>query len=385
MSAPASPTSPVSPDDAAKRRRQRTGGFLVLAFIVLVGAGGWYLWRVIVGNHVVSTDNAYVGASLALITPQIDGTILSVPIHETQEVKRGDVLVNLDPLVPNLLLQKAEAEYRQAVSRVQGYHAADLSAAAQIQARDAEIASARSGLERAQSDLDRAQADLARRQSLAGSGAVSAEEVTTAQSAVRTAQANLRTAQGMIDQAAASKRAAEANLAQQKALSGPSVESNPEVALARTNLEGMRINLHYTTLKSPIDGVIAGNKAQIGQRIQAGTLLMTIVPVQDAFADANFKEAQLRRVRVGQKAELVSDLYGKDVVFHGTVIGIGGGTGAAFAAIPAQNATGNWIKVVQRVPVRVALDPRELAAHPLRVGLSMSARIEVGPKAAPAK
>ena len=134
----------------------------------------------------------------------------------------------------------------------------------------------------------------------------------------------------------------------------------------------------YTTLWAPIDGIIVNNKAQIGQRIQAGTVLMSIVPVQDSFVDANFKEAQLRRVRIGQPVELHADLYGKDVTFHGHVIGIGGGTGAAFAAIPAQNATGNWIKVVQRVPVRISLDPKELTTHPLRVGLSMDARIDVG-------
>ena len=233
----------------------------------------------------------------------------------------------------------------------------------------------------AQSDLDRVQTDLSRRQSLAGSGAVSAEEISTAQSAVRAAQAALRTAQSGVEQATAAKRSAEANFQQQQTLTGgPRPENNPEVSLAKTALDGAKLQLSYTTVRAPIDGVVANNRAQIGQRIQAGTILMSIVPVQDAFVDANFKEGQLKRVVVGQPVELTADVYGDDVVFHGRVIGIGGGTGAAFAAIPAQNATGNWIKVVQRVPVRIALDPRELTAHPLRVGLSMSARIDAGPR-----
>ncbi len=353
------------PPEETKRRRQRAGGFIVLALIILAGGAGWGAWRLITGNRFVGTDNAYVGASQALITPQIDGTLITVPIHETQVVKRGDVLATLDDQVPKLYLAKAEAEYRQAVSRVHGYLAADVSAAAQIQARDAEIAQARNQLERAQTDLQR-------RQSLAGTGAVSAEEITTAQNAVRAAQT-------AIEQATANKRAAEANLEQQKTQSGGgAVEANPEVALAKIALDGARLNMIYTVVRSPIDGVIANNRAQIGQAIKAGTILMSIVPIQDAFVDANFKEAQLRRVRIGQPVELVADIYGKDVVFHGRVIGIGGGTGSAFAAIPAQNATGNWIKVVQRVPVRITLDPAELAAHPLRVGLSMSAKIDVG-------
>ncbi len=374
MSAPTAPQ-----DDNARRRSQRMRGFIVLAIVLLLGGAGYGVWRLVTGSRFVATDNAYVGASMALITPQIDGTILTVPIHETQAVKRGDVLATLDQQVPKLYLDKAEAEYRQAISKVQGYQAADLSAAAQITARDADIAQGRAQLERAESDLQRAQADLQRRQALAGSGAVSGEEVTTAQSAVSTAQANIRAAQAMIDQATANKRAAQANLDQQKTLSGPDkIENNPEVALAKTALDGARLNMMYTTLWAPIDGIIVNNKAQIGQRIQAGTVLMSIVPVQDSFVDANFKEAQLRRVRIGQPVELHADLYGKDVTFHGHVIGIGGGTGAAFAAIPAQNATGNWIKVVQRVPVRISLDPKELTTHPLRVGLSMDARIDVG-------
>ena len=158
---------------------------------------------------------------------------------------------------------------------------------------------------------------------------------------------------------------------------GDGVPTNPEVVAARARYEKARLQLERTVIRAPVAGVVTSRQVQVGQRIQPGANLMTVVPVQEAFVDANFKEGQLAKVKAGQKVELVSDLYGDKVKFHGTVVGMSGGTGSAFALIPAQNATGNWIKVVQRVPVRIRLNTQELKAHPLRVGLSMEARIKV--------
>jgi membrane fusion protein (multidrug efflux system) len=349
----------------ATRKRQRGRMFALLGGVIAAGAIGYGAYHLLVSSKYVATDNAYAGASVALITPQVGGSILSVPVHETQVVKAGDVLMTIDPIDARLALAQAAAEYRRAQSRVRGYFAGDVSALAQVDARGADVA-------RATAELEQARSELGRRQSLAGSGAVSGEELADAQAKVRTAQA-------VLAQAQANRKAAQAGFEQQQSLSGgSSVEANPEVAAAKAAYDVARQNLERTTIRAPISGVVANNHAQIGQRVQAGTVMMTVAPIQEAFVDANFKEGQLRKVRVGQPATLEADLYGKGVEYHGTVIGIGGGTGAAFAAIPAQNATGNWIKVVQRVPVRIAIDPKELAAHPLRVGLSMSAKIKVG-------
>ena len=359
-------TPPTAADAAiaAQRKRQRGRMFVILGAVIAVGAIGYGAWHVLVASKYVSTDNAYAGASVALVTPQVSGSILAVPVHETQQVKAGDILMTIDPADATLALAKAEAEYRRAQSRVRGYFAGDESALAQVDARRADVA-------RAQTALDEARAQLARRQGLTERGSVSAEEMADAAAAVRTAQAALAQAQ-------ANLKASQATFTQQQTLSGGGgIDNNPEVAAARAAYDAAKLDLERTVIRSPVAGVVANNRAQIGQRVQAGTVMMSVAPLQQAYVDANFKEGQLRKVRVGQKATLEADLYGKDVEFHGTVVGIGGGTGAAFAAIPAQNATGNWIKVVQRVPVRIAIDQKELATHPLRIGLSMSAKIRV--------
>jgi membrane fusion protein (multidrug efflux system) len=181
---------------------------------------------------------------------------------------------------------------------------------------------------------------------------------------VAQAHANLRAAQGQ----------REANLV---LISGTPLDQNPEVAAARARLDAAKLALERTVIRSPIDGVVSKKQVQVGQEVQAGTPLMTVVPVNAVYVDANFKEVQLKKVRIGQPVTLTSDLYGGGVKFHGRVVGLSGGTGSAFSLIPAQNASGNWIKVVQRLPVRIALDPKELAEHPLRVGLSMKAKIDV--------
>ena len=256
--------------------------------------------------------------------------------------------------------------------------ATDSGLSAQISASMADQARATAQIAAAQADLDKARIDLQRRQALAESGAVSGDELTVARNAHSSALANLRAAQATYAQAAAGRDAAAGTRAANSALiADGNVGTNPEVLAARAAVAQARIDLARTVIRAPIDGVISRRQVQVGQRVQPGAPLMTIVPIQSAYVDANFKEVQLAEVRPGQPVELVSDLYGEEVVFHGLVVGFSGGTGAAFALVPAQNATGNWIKVVQRLPVRIQLNPAELKKHPLRVGLSMTADVRV--------
>jgi membrane fusion protein (multidrug efflux system) len=280
-------------------------------------------------------------------------------------------------------VEKAEAAYLKARREYVQSSATSGSLAAQVGARDADIGQARAQFVAAQSAVEKAKADLARREHLAGDGFVSKEELTSFRNAYVAAQSNLRQAQAAIAQTEASRGAAEQNYAANQALiAGTSVDTSPDVAAAKAALDQARLDLSRTVIRAPIDGVVTNRQVQVGQRVAAGNPVMTIVPVGAVYVDANFKEGQLARVRPGQPATLVSDLYGSKTVFHGRVVGFAGGTGSAFALIPAQNATGNWIKVVQRLPVRIALDRQELASHPLRVGLSMEVTLDVSGKGA---
>lgn len=301
----------------------------------------------------------------------------SQPVTDTQTVKAGDVLVRIDPTDAKLALAQAEAEYQRAIRRVKGYVATDGSLAAQITAREADERRAAAQLAAAEADFKRARIDLTRREALQGSGSVSGEELTRAQNAFAAAQANLSAAQAAAAQARANRETAR-NTRESNAvlIANANEETNPEVALARARRDQAAIDLERTVVRAPVDGVVAKRSVQLGQRVQAGMPLLAVVPVQQMHVDANFKEVQLEKVRVGQPVELHADIYGKSVTYHGTVEGFSGGSGAAFSAIPAQNATGNWIKVVQRLPVRVKLDPKELEQHPLKVGLSMNAKID---------
>jgi membrane fusion protein (multidrug efflux system) len=263
------------------------------------------------------------------------------------------------------------------VRRVRGYVATDASLAAQIASRTSEEQRADAPVQSAVADYERAQIVLTRRQALAASGSVSGDELTKARNAYDNAHAALLAAQAQATRARADHAAAIGSRHANAALIADSTEDgNPEVALARARRDQARVNLERTVIRAPVDGVVARRVVQIGQQVQAGTPLLSVVPLQQVHVDANFKEVQLQRVRVGQRATVVSDLYGRHVTYHGTVTGLAGGTGSAFATIPAQNATGNWIKVVQRLPVRIALDPNDLAAKPLQVGLSMTATID---------
>jgi membrane fusion protein (multidrug efflux system) len=364
----------------AQSTNPRRKVMLGLAGAFLLAGGGWYMFH---DTGHVSTDNAYVAADSAQVTPLVAAAVVDVPVVNTQYVRRGDVLLRLDDSDARLAFEKAEAAYLKARRQFEQSSATSGSLAAQVGARQADIGQADAGLAAAQSAFDKAKIDLDRRQHLADDGVVSREELTNYRNAYVAAQSALAQARAAVIQAQAQRGAAQQTYAANQALiAGSSIDTNPDVAAAKAALDQARLDLQRTVIRAPIDGVVTNRQVQVGQRVAAGTSVMTIVPVGTVYVDANFKEGQLARVRPGQPAELTSDLYGSKVKFHGRVMGFAGGTGSAFALIPAQNATGNWIKVVQRLPVRIALEPRELASHPLRVGLSMEASVDVSDKGA---
>lgn len=348
---------------------------VAVLFIAAVLIYAIWMW---VGQDSVSTDNAYVGAETASITSMVSGQVVEVRVKDTQQVKKGELLLSLDTRDATIALAQAQAELAKAQRQYNQTSANSQSLNSQILVRRDEIASAQAQLSKAQADLNKAQNDYARRQKLIETGAISKEELTSAQAAVETARAGLSLAQAQVAQAESSRKAAESTLAANEALiRGTNQQSTPDVQAAQARVDQALLDLERTRIRAPVDGVITRRNVQVGQRVAPGTALMMIVPVAQLYVDANFKESQLAKVKAGQPVTLVSDYYGDDVVYHGKVVGFSGGTGAAFALIPAQNATGNWIKVVQRLPVRISLDPKELAAHPLRVGLSMTATVQL--------
>lgn len=368
--------SSVSANPAVREQRRNKLLAGLAGVVVVAGvAAGAYWW--LHASNFVSTDNAYAAAEVAQVTPSIGGTVLEVLVKDTQAVKKGDVLVRIDPTDARLALAQAEAELARATRRVKGYVANDGGLKAQVSAREADEKRAAAQLLAAQADMERATIDLQRREALAKSGSVSGEELTQAKNAFAAAKAQLASAVAAQAQAKANREAAMgAKQVNAALIEGAEAENNPEVLLAQARRDQAQVDLDRTTVLAPVDGVVAKRSVQIGQRVQAGTPLMSVVPVQQIYVDANFKESQLGKVRVGQQVELQSDLYGSSVKYKGTVMGFSGGSGSAFAAIPAQNATGNWIKVVQRLPVRIQLDAAELAKNPLRVGLSMHVTVD---------
>lgn len=365
-------------DQELKARRKK--GLGIVAILIVIALVIYLIWSVFF-NHSVSTDNAYVGAETASVTSMVTGQVADVLVSDTQQVKKGDVLVRIDARDAEIALAQAQAELLKAKRQYKQTAANSNSLNSQIFVSDDAIHSAEAQVAKAQADLGKAQDELQRRQQLAASGAISKEELSTAQSAVNTAKAGLDVAQAGLAQAKSSQKAAQSNKAANDALIQDSNEnSTPDVLVAQARVQQAQLDLERTQIKAPFDGVVTRRNIQVGQRIAPGTTLLMVVPVTQLYVDANFKESQLAGVKPGQKVELTSDLYGDKVKFKGTVTGFSGGTGSAFALIPAQNATGNWIKVVQRLPVRIRLDPKELAEHPLRVGLSMEATIDLKSK-----
>ncbi len=338
--------------------------FAIFGGAVVLAGLAWGAYEVLEGGKTVSTDNAYVDATSATVTPQVSAQVKQISIYDTKAVKEGDVLVVLDDTDARLALANAQAQLDQVQRQVTGVYSADAALAAQENASQAQITSAQAALVQAQKAYDD-------RKTLADIGAVSGEDLTNAKARLDQAQAALSAAKAQTA-AATGQRAQNAAL-----INNSDVAGNPQVKAAQIRVDQAQLDLDRTVIRAPIAGVVAKNAVEVGQRVQVGAPIMTIVPIDNAYVNANFKEVQLKKVHPGQPVILTSDLYGSSVKFHGKVAGLSGGTGSAFAVIPAQNATGNWIKVVQRLPVRVSLDPKELKQHPLRVGMSMAAKIDV--------
>lgn len=373
----AAPT-PDAPESVGEGNGARRRKWLhILGLVVLAAALLWGLWYFLTQAGRVHTDNAYVGADSAQVTALVAGPVKEVRVSGTQAVKKGDILVILDDADQRIAVADAEAALRLARQRYGQADANADAARARVAARGADVAQARARLRDADASVERARAELARRESIAATGAVSGEELTAARASLKQAQAARDLAAAAIATAEATRRSASGDLgAAEAVVRGTTVTSAPEVAAAAARLEKARLDLARTVIHAPVDGIVTNRQVQVGQRIAAGVPIMVIVPITAAYVDANFKESQFADIRIGQPAQLTSDYYGGDVVYRGKVVGIAGGTGAAFSLIPAQNATGNWVKVVQRLPVRIALDPGQLKAHPLRVGLSMDVTID---------
>ncbi|MEZ0605364.1 EmrA/EmrK family multidrug efflux transporter periplasmic adaptor subunit [Paraburkholderia sp. IW21] len=346
MSTPQQPAAPAQPANSGKRKRMMT----LLVIVILIAAVAYGLYYFLDARFHEDTDDAYVNGNVVQITPQVTGTVVAVNADDTQTVKAGDPLVVLDPADARVALEQAEANLAQTVRQVRGLFADDNQYQAQVAMR--------------QADLSRAQDDLKRRLTVAQTGAVSAEEISHARDAVKSAQASVDAAQQQL----ASNRALTANT---------TIANHPNVQAAAAKVRDAYLNNARNNLPAPVTGYVAKRSVQVGQRVSPGTPLMAIVPLGGVWVDANFKEVQLKHMRIGQPVELTADVYGSSVVFHGKVVGFSAGTGSAFSLLPAQNATGNWIKVVQRLPVRIALDPKELEQHPLRIGLSMQADVTI--------
>lgn len=360
--------------DKSKRKSLLLG----LGGAVLVIGGLWFIYEEFIASGSVSTENAYVAGENAQVTPLTSGRVVEVLVTDTQPVRKGQLLFRLEDADQKIALQQAEANLAQVQRRYGQSLASNAALGAAASANEAQINTARAALASAQASLTRAQEDYRRRAALSGSGAVSSEELTTARQALDSARAAYQEAQAGVAQAQENARSARRQEEAAVALTkGTNERTAPEILEAQAQVDKARLDLERTVVRAPISGVIAKRAIQVGQRIQSGQAAMTVVPVDQLYVDANFKEDQLGKVRSGQKARLTSDFYGGDVVYHGKVVGFAGGTGAAFSLIPAQNATGNWIKVVQRLPVRIQLDPKELKEHPLRIGLSMEAEIDL--------
>jgi membrane fusion protein (multidrug efflux system) len=338
----------------ASMSRRRRRWLLAAGAVVAVAAIGWGTRWALALRFEESTDDAYVNGNVVQITPQISGTVVSIGADNTQFVRAGQTVVQLDRADAKVALDQAEAQLARTVREVRNLFSTSEQLAASLQVREADLATASQ--------------DLARRERLADSGAISGEELQHARDAFSGAQAAVLSARQQL----AANRAR---------VDGTTVESHPDVLNAAAAVRAAYLTYARTRLPAPVSGFIAQRSVQLGQRVNPGNPLMAIVPLDQVWVDANFKEPQLASMRVGQPVLLSADLYGHGMTYHGTIVGFNAGTGSAFALLPAQNATGNWIKIVQRVPVRIALDPGELASHPLQIGLSMKAEVDTHDRA----
>ena len=335
----------MSEENLMRRRK----GFIIMGLVFVAIAIGYGVYWLVVARFTESTDDAYVAGNIVSVTSRENATVTALYADTTQAVTRGQLLIEMDTSNADVALKSAEANLARAVRGVRGSFASADSYRAQ--------------LTQAEVTLAQAQSDFHRRQQAMG-GAVSGEELAHARDSVAAAQGAVNAARGGLAQA-------------QSGIAGVDIEHNPDVLAAEAQLRAAALALAHMRIVAPVDGVIAQRTVQVGQRVNAGAPLMSVVPLSHVWIDANFKEGQLSDMRIGQPVNITTDIYGGKIVFHGHVLGMGAGTGSAFALLPAQNASGNWIKIVQRVPVRIALDAQELKDHPLRVGLSVSASVDV--------
>ncbi len=339
-----------TPTPSVSQTSTRRRGFIALGLVVVLGGAGYFAYWFLHSRFFESTDDAYVAGDVVQITSEIPGTVIGLHIDDTQRVTVGQPLVELDPADAKIAEANAEADLARAVRNVRGLFAQGQQLRAQIALREQTLLTAES--------------DFKRRASLGDDGAISAEELSHARDNVTSARASLASANEQYGQTVAQ-------------IDGTRIANHPQVLAAAAAVRNAALALHRTQLTAPVTGVVAQRSVQVGQRVAAGTPLLAVVPLDDVWVDANFKEVQLARMRVGQPVKVHVDMYGSDVIFDGRVAGFAAGSGNAFALLPPQNATGNWIKIVQRVPVRILLDPQELAQHPLRVGLSTTVRVDL--------
>ena len=348
--------APVPVPAAKGPGRARRPALLGLTAVVLLAGAGWAFYDFVLNAHSVSTDDAYVSGDVVQITSKVNGTVIALQADDTQAVKPGDLLIQLDPAEAAISMQSAEAGLAQAVRGVKALQAQADQLRAQIDAR--------------QADVRKAQDDAHRRAALIATGAVSREDFNHAEDTSTSQEAGLVGARAQLDQV----------LAQ---LGTTPVALHPDVLSAAAKLRSAALAMRRTRIEAPIDGIVARRNVQPGQHVDSGSPLMAVVPLEDVWIDANFKEVQLKDMRVGQPVTVSTDIYGGKVTYHGTVAGLAAGSGNAFALLPPQNATGNWIKIVQRVPVRILLDPKEIKANPLRVGLSTTVDVDVSDTTGP--
>ncbi len=344
--------APEQPPKSGKRKFMLIG----LAIVVVILALGIWAWYEIYGQWSEETDDAYVNGNVVEITPLVTGTVISIGADDGDLVHAGQVLLKFDPSDAEVSLQSAEANLGKVVRQVRGLYS-------NVDGMKAQLAAQRAAVQTAQDNYNR-------RRSLAAGGAISQEELshardslTSAQSALNNIQQQLSTSVALVDDTV--------------------VSSHPDVKAAAAQLRQAYLANARSTLVAPVTGYVAKRTVQLGQRIQPGTATMAVIPLDQLWIDANFKETQLGKMRIGQPVEISSDLYGSDVKYSGTIDSLGAGTGSAFALLPAQNATGNWIKIVQRVPVRVHINPEELAKYPLRIGLSTTVEVNLHDQSGP--
>jgi membrane fusion protein (multidrug efflux system) len=347
-----------TPNEAAQpKKKSRSVMLRILGVCILIGAIAFGIWYFLVSRWYEHTDDAYVNGNVVQITPQITGTVVSIGADDGDLVKQGDVLVTLDKADADVALENAAANLANTVRKVRGLYSTVSGAQADVAVR--------------QVALQKAKADYDRRVNLASSGAISAEELSHARDALTAAESSLTTAQQQLQ-------------TNKVLVDDTIVSSHPDVKAAAAQYRAAYLTEVRTTMVAPVTGYVAKRTVQVGQRVQPGAPLMAVVPLHEVWIDANFKETQLTHMRIGQPVEVTSDVYGHAVKYNGKVLELGVGTGGAFALLPAQNATGNWIKIVQRIPVRVVFtDPKQLDQHPLRIGMSLNTTVDMHDESGP--